>query len=231
MCGIFVAFSSSKIESEKNKYFSATESAHHRGPDNTGYFENDYCFMGHNRLSIIGLESSSNQPYEHDNLVIVYNGEIFNYLELKNELIELGHEFKTTSDTEVLLKSYIEWGSNAFNKFNGMWSLAIYNKNTNSLVVSRDRFGQKPLFISENEDTFFVSSEPQQLAKVIKFKPNFDTIRNFVREGSYDRSNGNTFFDKIEEFPKAHYCYIDIHNNKKLTKYWSYPHKIKLNCP
>lgn len=227
MCGIFVAFSSSKIEKEKNKYFLATECTHHRGPDNTGFFENDFCFMGHNRLSIIGLESSSNQPYEEKDHVIVYNGEIFNYLEIKDELKNLGYSFKTSSDTEVVLKSYIEWGSNAFNRFNGMWSLAIYNKKNNSLVISRDRFGQKPLFISENKDTFFISSEPQQLGEVVKIEPNFETIRSFVREGGYNRINGNTFFDKIEEFPKAHYCHIDSSNKKDLIQYWNYPQDIK----
>ena len=157
MCGIFVALSKNKIDHQRDKYFSATKCINHRGPDNTDFFEDEYCFMGHNRLSIIGLESSSNQPYHENEFVIVYNGEIFNYLEIKEELKILGHSFKTSSDTEVVLKSYIEWKENAFNKFNGMWSLVIYNKITHSLVVCRDRFGQN-LYLFQKVTMIFLFS-------------------------------------------------------------------------
>ncbi len=227
MCGIFVALSKNKIDHRRDKYFSATKCINHRGPDNTDFFEDEYCFMGHNRLSIIGLESSSNQPYNENEFVIVYNGEIFNYLEIKEELKILGHSFKTASDTEVVLKSYIEWKENAFNKFNGMWSLVIYNKITHSLVVCRDRFGQKPLFISESDNDFFVFSEPQQLTQVMRCNPNFEIIRNFIKEGSYDRETGKTFFEEIEEFPKAHYCNINKDLHKDLKRFWNYPKEIQ----
>ena len=102
--------------------------------------------MGHRRLSIIDLSSHGHQPFSYENLSLVYNGEIFNYIELRDELVQNGYSFETQSDTEVFLKAYHCWGVESFNKFNGMWAAALYDKNSGNIVLTRDRFGIKPLY-------------------------------------------------------------------------------------
>jgi|TARA_B110000438_G_scaffold216844_1_gene209480 asparagine synthase (glutamine-hydrolysing) len=228
MCGIFIAIKKSdKGILSYNHCKRATECTNHRGPDNIGFFNDDLCFMGHNRLSILGLENNSNQPFEFDKYIIVYNGEIFNYIEIKDSLVKKGYAFSTSSDTEVLLKAYIEWGVNAFDKFNGMWALAIYNKESNELIVSRDRFGQKPLFISEKNDCLYFFSEPQQFHQIQKTKPNYDLIRRFIREGNYNKNDRKTFFSNVEEFPKAYNLILKYNHDIKIERYWSYPKSIE----
>tara|TARA_B100000963_G_C22639527_1_gene679631 strand:+ start:3431 stop:5293 length:1863 start_codon:yes stop_codon:yes gene_type:complete len=227
MCGIFVA-----IRTEGKSKFSiencidAVKCTSHRGPDNLDFYHDEICFMGHNRLSIVGLEEASNQPFEFDNHIIVFNGEIFNYIEIREELKKKGFTFTTNSDTEVLLKAFIFWGEKAFNKFNGMWSLAIYNKKNKSLTVSRDRFGQKPLFVGKEDDCLYFFSEPQQFSSINNPKPNYNLIRQFIREGSYDRKERKTFFTNIEEFPKAYNLEVGFNKNHSGNFYWSYPKKI-----
>ena len=121
--------------------------------------------MLHTRLSIIDLKNRSNQPYKYKNLVMVFNGEIYNFIELKKELISRKYHFKTKSDTEVLLKCYHCFGEMAFDKFEGMWSLAIYDLSKNSIVISRDRFGEKR-YIPKKKKTVFILPQKQNSYKV-----------------------------------------------------------------
>ena len=108
---------------------------------------NKNLFFGHTRLSIIDLDSSSNQPFfENENYILTFNGEIFNYREIKEELKLHGYSFKTNGDTEVLLKSYIFWGEKGVERFNGMWAFAIYDKIKKQIFCSRDRYGIKPFY-------------------------------------------------------------------------------------
>lgn len=125
---------------------------YHRGPDDEGfYFEKNFAF-GHRRLSILDLTYLGHQPMNYLNkYVITYNGEIYNYLELKEDLILLGY---TQTDTEVILASYDKWGEECLNRFNGMWSFAIYDKEI--IFCSRDRFGVKPFYYYENSDIFCI---------------------------------------------------------------------------
>jgi asparagine synthase (glutamine-hydrolysing) len=122
------------------------DSMKHRGPDAQGVRTFDGGGFGHARLSILDLSPESNQPFELDGgaLLLTYNGEIFNYLDLRAELEALGHAFHTTSDTEVLLHAYKEWGRDAPRRFNGMWAFAIYDRARDELFCSRDRYGIKP---------------------------------------------------------------------------------------
>ena len=146
MCGIVGYVSSKKakletIEKMANKII-------HRGPDAFGYFVEGNVAMGHRRLSIIDL-ANGKQPMESDdgNLVIVFNGEIYNFLELREDLKLSGYKFKTNSDTEVLLKGYQEWGSKVTTKLRGMFAFAIYNKETKEIFMARDQWGIKPLYL------------------------------------------------------------------------------------
>ena len=126
------------------------ESLDHRGPDDRGTFVNQELSLGHTRLSIIDLSHKAKQPLSYQDLTITYNGEIYNYKELREELSKLGHKFETKSDTEVILAAYKEWGSSSINKLYGMWAFAIYDKTKKELFISRDRFGQKPLYYYQN---------------------------------------------------------------------------------
>jgi asparagine synthase (glutamine-hydrolysing) len=151
------------------------ESIRHRGPDNSSQWIEMPILLGHNRLSIIDLSADANQPMEFDDLMIVYNGEVYNFLEIKDELIRKGYRFRTSSDTEVVLAAYKEWGSNCVERFVGMWAFAIWDKTSRELFCSRDRFGIKPFYYIHAGDKFYFGSE----YKPLKFSPLFDNKFNY----------------------------------------------------
>ena len=129
MCGIYLT----NIPFEETVVKKKIEKIKFRGPDSTGYMHQESLSFAHLRLSIIDLDSRSNQPMVHNHLSIVFNGEIYNFLEIKKELIFKGYSFKTKGDTEVLLKAYNEWGQKMMNRVNGMFAFAIYNSNDNKV--------------------------------------------------------------------------------------------------
>ena len=149
MCGIvgYIDFSK-KTSSEVIR--NMTNSIAHRGPDGDGHFlkeNSNYAIgLGHRRLSIIDLSEGASQPMHYGEYVITYNGEVYNFIEIRKNLEQLGHQFFTTSDTEVILHSYIEWGEACLHRFIGMFAFAIYHSSTNKLFIARDRAGVKPLF-------------------------------------------------------------------------------------
>lgn len=194
----------------------------HRGPDNISHYWNEKVFLGHTRLSIVDTSSSANQPYEYENLYLVYNGEVFNYIELRSELITHGYEFTTESDTEVVIKAFHKYGVACFEMFNGMWALAIYNGDTQEMVLSRDRFGQKPLFFAYIGGIRYAASELQSLVTLVDVVPNFAAIESFLKESDFD-VDGNTFFEGIFEFPKACYARMRPGFATKVYRYWQYP--------
>lgn len=171
MCGI-VGLWSSRYSSQKElelETIAMREQIVHRGRDGNGLYADikHGIGFGHQRLSILDLSSAGTQPMQSHcgKLVIVYNGEIYNYAELKKELLELGSHFKTETDTEVALEAYRHWGSNAWKRFKGMFALAIWDlrETKPSLTLVRDRWGIKPLYFFENEDTFAFASECKAL--------------------------------------------------------------------
>jgi asparagine synthase (glutamine-hydrolysing) len=132
----------------------------HRGPDEFGFYRDEMVGLAHARLSIIDLETGQ-QPLSNEDgtLWVVYNGEIFNYVELREELLSLGHSFRTRSDTEVIVHAYEAWGNAAFRRFNGQFAIALWDSTEKSLVLARDRLGVRPLFVLENEGRVFFASE------------------------------------------------------------------------
>ena len=132
----------------------------HRGPDEFGVYRDGRAGLAHARLSIIDL-SSGQQPLSNEDgtLWVVFNGEIFNYLELREELKKAGHAFRTNSDTEVIVHAYEEWGDRAFARFNGQWGIALWNNRTNTLVLARDPFGVRPLYVAEHDNRLYFGSE------------------------------------------------------------------------
>ncbi|MBN1974707.1 MAG: asparagine synthase (glutamine-hydrolyzing) [Sedimentisphaerales bacterium] len=135
----------------------------HRGPDASGLFCADGVSLGHRRLSILDLSEKGAQPMQFGHLVIAYNGEIYNFQEIREELKSLGHQFHSNCDTEVILHAYHAWGADCVNKFNGMWAFCIYDKKNNCLFLSRDRFGIKPLYYFFDGNKFLFASELKAL--------------------------------------------------------------------
>ena len=167
MCGIYGYISRDKIIPDSHTNI---KKLFHRGPDSFGSWKskNKKILLDHSRLSIIDLTENSNQPMssQSDKYVLIYNGEIYNYIELRNELISLGHNFKSNGDTEVVLKSYMQWGDQCFNKFNGMFALTIYDESNEykpKIILARDKVGKKPLYYSHNKNIFEFASETKAL--------------------------------------------------------------------
>ena len=160
MCGV-VGFVSKRREEES--LVKMLEIQSHRGPDASGiYIDEKYgLHLGHNRLSIQDVSSHANQPFHSDcqEFIIIFNGEVYNFQDIKKELLELNHTFVSHSDTEVILYAYKEWGIDAVEKFIGMFAFAIYDLKKAKLFIVRDRAGVKPLYYTQQEDGFLFSSE------------------------------------------------------------------------
>jgi len=148
---------------DKRKLKKMNQSIAHRGPDNDGMYFNKNVSLGHRRLSILDLSSAGNQPmhYKHKNkeAIIVFNGEIYNFQKIRDELKKQGYKFKSECDTEVILASYLEWGTDCVKRFNGMWAFCIYDPHKSLLFLSRDRLGQKPIYYYHDKKRFIFSSE------------------------------------------------------------------------
>ena len=182
-------------------------SQHHRGPDATGtYIDGDFAALGHNRLAIIDLSPQSNQPFLDPvgRYVLVFNGEIYNYIELKAEL--KGHYvFKTDSDTEVLLAAFLIYGKQCLEKLNGMFSFAIWDTQDKKLFAARDRFGVKPFFYSRHNNSFYFSSEIKAIhAAGISKTPNEKVWASYFAYGSYGNID-ETFWEGIAQLPGGHF--------------------------
>jgi asparagine synthase (glutamine-hydrolysing) len=197
----------------------------HRGPDDNGIWKskNGLVVLGHARLSIIDLSPLGHQPmqYANDSLTIVFNGEIYNYLELREQLIAAGHEFKTNSDTEVLMASYIQWGHNFLNKLNGMFAFCLYDANKNIALLSRDRAGEKPLFYSIEETGINFCSELKGIMENAEFdrKMNPIALDCFLSQGYV--AGEMCIFDKTKKLPPASYLIFDIRSGEcKVSEYW-----------
>ncbi len=160
--------------------------------------------LGHRRLSIFDLSINGHQPFFYHQYVIIFNGEVYNFPELKEHLIAEGFAFTTTTDTEVILAAYELWGTACFQKFNGMWSLVIYNLKNGELLVSNDRFGVKPLYYLEDEYGFLLMSEPKQImAFPDKMKGINNTCVDVFMDLGYLFYDNETFFKNIKRFPNA----------------------------
>lgn len=199
----------------------------HRGPDARGIWNDDWVRLGHQRLSILDLTSDSDQPFVDpgSGLVMVFNGEIFNYVELRAELQSRGHRFRTQGDTEVLLRGYVEWGSAVLDRCNGMWALAIWNPIQRTLFLARDRFGKKPLYYSLQKDRLIFGSEPKALHSldVRTVEPNWSAVVGLMVDSRL-HDGARTFYRSIAALPPAHCGIYDATTGQmKSWRYWSFP--------
>lgn len=192
----------------------------HRGPDSTGFFNlGEHGILGHNRLAIISLGEDSNQPFasEDGRFVMVFNGEIYNYLELREELKPY-HCFKTQSDTEVLLAAFRQWGTNCVHKLNGMFAFAIWDTQTHKLFAARDRFGVKPFHYSQHKNKFLFASEIKTLwAAGIPRIPKQQVWAGYFAYGSYGMPD-ETFWEDVNQLPAGHF--LILQNGKLQIKQW-----------
>lgn len=199
-----------------------TDCIAHRGPDGEGFYIKNNLGLGHRRLSIIDM-STGNQPMlsDDESIVLIFNGEIYNYIELREELIGLGYDFKTSSDTEVVIKAYQHWGHDCQQYFNGMWAFALWDKDKEELFLSRDRFGEKPLHYYMDENTFVFGSEIKSIFRFGIQKQ----IRTELTEIYLALTNipaPDTFFKDIYKLMPG--SYLLIKQGKLIANsYWKFP--------
>ncbi|PCI48054.1 MAG: asparagine synthase (glutamine-hydrolyzing) [Alphaproteobacteria bacterium] len=202
-----------------------------RGPDATSIDEfqigNHQVALGHNRLSILDLSNRANQPMwdETHRYGLVFNGEIYNYLEIREELIAKGCEFTTASDTEVLLRAMICWGKEAVQKFNGMFAFAFIDKVKQKILLVRDRFGVKPLFYYEDDDRLYFASTARALAPALQCKPNLQYAKRGLDYGIYEDDTGFSPYENLEYLPAGTFKEFDFSENKitgKISKYYNF---------
>lgn len=230
MCGIAGIVSLSKsFEERKNTLHKMLKAQAHRGPDAQQDWHDAACSLGHNRLSIIDLSEEANQPMHSPcgRYVVVFNGEIYNYIEIKAAL-QNHFVFKTQSDTEVLLSAYIHWGKSFLDKLNGMFSIAIWDKQAQKLFIARDRFGVKPFYYYQDNTQLVFASEIKTIwAAGIPKNKNNKVWANYLSYGTYGLPH-ETFWQNIFQLPAAHYAEISLKNTNKIIpqKWYNFEDRI-----
>ncbi len=183
--------------------------------------------LGFRRLAILDLSPAGHQPMpsRDGRCWLIFNGEVYNYIELRRELAGVGHEFHTGTDSEVILAAYREWGPECLSRFNGMWAIAIWDADKRMLFLARDRFGVKPLYIVDSVGTFAFGSEIKALltAGAVGFRPSPRAVASYIAQGrSPSHTNGETFFEGVRSLPAAHHALVS-HDSILYKRYWSLP--------
>ena len=225
MCGIAGYIDFENGSSEKILR-SMTNTLAHRGPDGKGYkvvlTPNAQIGLGHRRLSIIDLSENGSQPMTKEHLSIVFNGEIYNYEEIKRELLLCGHSFESTSDTEVILASYLEWGISCLEKFRGMFAISLLDTKNKCVFLIRDRIGVKPLYVFEKNGCILYGSELKALHKHPKFDASVDmsAVALYFKYGFVP--SPKSIFENTSKLSPGHYLKIDLdQKNSSLNRYWN----------
>lgn len=224
MCGIAGIIKKKNDKVNREEIQMMNDAMSHRGPDAEGIYINDTVGFGHRRLSIVDLSESGNQPmFSHDRkYVLVFNGEIYNYIELKEHLKKKGAKFVTETDTEVIMEAYRFWGMNCTKKLNGMWSFALYDTGKRALFFSRDRFGVKPLYIYESEDEFIFASEIKCITAIRPEQKIVDEtqIARYLA-GYQEDMDEHTFYKNIQNFRPSYSMLYQLDTNTvEYQKYW-----------
>lgn len=224
MCGIVGVISKKKGPVDGQRVQAMNNKMIHRGPDDSGIFVEEKVGFGHRRLSIVDLSKSGRQPMTSNDgrLVIVFNGEIYNYKELKEILRKEGVVFQNETDTEVIMEAYRHWGISCTKRFNGMWAFALYDKKERIVFFSRDRFGVKPLYVYENEEELVFASEIKCILEIYPQEriPNIVQLRRYMA-GIQEDADENTFYANIKNFPKSKNMIYNLNSNHKMwNTYW-----------
>jgi asparagine synthase (glutamine-hydrolysing) len=227
MCGIAGLIDLSGNLVDRHTVEAMTSALSHRGPDAEGQWVEANVGIGHRRLSVIDLSSAANQPMVSPDgrFVLTYNGEVYNYLELRQQLEEAGCIFRTSSDTEVVLQALIQWGPGAVPRFNGMFALAMWDRRTGILFLARDRYGIKPLYIAQQGNRFMFASEHKAVLAINDFRRIIDREALFEYFCFQNIFSNRTFLRDIEMFPAAHHAVLNTRDTTPVLRskrYWDY---------
>lgn len=224
MCGFVVHVALHSGPPDVARLGRATDLLAHRGPDDAGRFIEGGIGIGFRRLSIFDLSTAGHQPMASSDgrFVVAFNGAIFNFVELRGELQALGHQFRSSSDTEVLLAAYREWGSDCLDRFNGMWAFVIYDRLEKRIFGSRDRFGIKPLFWYADDDSLIFASEIKAIrdSGLARLEFNEQVLAEFLLEGTLDHSE-DTFYRRVSQVPAGTAFETNLNGRLVWHRYWS----------
>jgi asparagine synthase (glutamine-hydrolysing) len=226
MCGIAGYFGSRVLDNQRIQ--DCLAEMQRRGPDSSGVFHATHrgrqVYLLNSRLSIVDLDPRANLPMQAGRTSLAYNGELYNYRELKRDLEARAHAFRTASDAEVLLHVIDEWGWDALDRCEGMWAAAVYDAGDGSLTLTRDRFGEKPLYVKRADDGLYFGSEPKFIAALSgsRLKANRNQLRRYLVNGYKSiYKQPSTFFAGLDELPPATIARIDADGNESSRQYWA----------
>lgn len=217
MCGFLGAITYDGSKIEKGSFVRALDKISYRGPDHTGTYLNDTISMGHKRLAIVDLDARSNQPFFSDDRTIslIFNGEIYNYKEIRETLLQKGISFHTQSDTEVVIKAYQCWGTNFLQKLKGMFAICLVDFNRQEMLLARDRMGEKPLFYCQAEGKLIVASEIKAILPLLTKTPdiNHTAILDYLTYGFVP--NPKTAYSSIQKVKPSEYIVFSTRDPKQ----------------
>jgi asparagine synthase (glutamine-hydrolysing) len=224
MCGIAGIYNLNNQSVDKYLLKRMTDIIKYRGPDDEGFYYSDNIGLGHRRLSIIDLSSAGHQPMSNDDetIWIVFNGEIYNYIELREELINSGYKFTTSTDTEVIIKAYEKWGEECLKNFDGMFAFALWDSSKRRLFCARDRFGIKPFYYYFDGKIFVFASEIKSLLlhPDVPKRPNETIIYDYLALNAMDHTD-ETFFEGIKQLSPSHYIVLGNNGNIKINNWYN----------
>jgi asparagine synthase (glutamine-hydrolysing) len=221
MCGISGIIRKDGLQVGSDRIRRMNDLAAHRGPDGDGYFHAPGIALGHRRLAILDLNPRGAQPMARgDRYQIVFNGEVYNFLELRTELESLGHRFSTGTDTEVILAAYSEWGADCLPRFNGMWAFAIYDAQRREVFLARDRFGVKPLYYTTTDREFGFASEIKQVLSLLpRASANASVLLEWITL-SFESHRPETMFRGIASLPPGHRMWVKVPDGAARSERW-----------
>lgn len=226
MCGIAGLVDLHGREISQETIHSMTHAVSHRGPDGNGVWFRNNIALGHCRLAIVDLSQAANQPMKanSERYILSYNGEIYNYKEIRNNLEKKGYQFKSNSDTEVVLNSLIEWGTEAILKFNGIFAFGFYDALTGALIVARDRYGVKPVYYLESDLFFAFASEQKSILKLKRVSKTLDVETLYEYMTFQNIFTDRTMVKSIKLLQPGHFLRIltKDNNNMQLERYWDF---------
>lgn len=229
MCGFAVYVGQKGRSVDRAAVERMTTTLIHRGPDDSGFWYDESVGIGFRRLSIIDLTAGGHQPMvSHDGAhVIAFNGEIFNFVELRAELCALGHQFASSSDTEVLLNAWRQWGDDCVDRLDGMFAFVIWDRQKRELFGARDRFGIKPLYVYHGDDVVILASEIKAIQASGQYtaRANWPVINRYLLEGDFDESRA-TCFDGIDPIEPAHSFRVGVSGRLKSRRYFALPTEL-----
>jgi asparagine synthase (glutamine-hydrolysing) len=226
MCGIVAIINRKRQPVPVSRVERASSSLLHRGPDDQGLYVDHHVAFGFRRLSIIDTSFAGHQPMSNadGDCTIIFNGEIYNYIELKAELSALGHSFRSHCDTEVLLTAYRQWGADCVNHFNGMWAFLIHDRRSGTIFGARDRLGVKPLYVWQSEEWLVLASEPQAIGAtgLATLRPDWTRVADALVWNLMDHDDGSCFVD-VHQVPAGSRFTITADGQYRNETFWSPP--------